>query len=81
MNIMRTALSLGGGTTDASSSTEPTASADESSNGGDGDDEASDSTWRDCEAKTRKDQENGLMKSLKILVELTHWILAFLAAW
>jgi hypothetical protein len=44
MNIMRTALSLGGGTADASSSTEPTASADESSSG-DGDDEERLDLW------------------------------------
>jgi digalactosyldiacylglycerol synthase len=43
MSIMRTALSLGGGTTDASSSSESTASDESASN--DGDYEGSDSTY------------------------------------
>jgi hypothetical protein len=57
MNIMRTALSLGGGTAD-SSSTEPTASADESSSGGDGDDEERLDLYglRNKDSKDRNDQ-------------------------
>jgi hypothetical protein len=67
MNIMRTALSLGGGTADASSSTEPTASADESSSGGDGDDEEATRPMWIAKQRLKKDQNDQCCRNPKDL--------------
>jgi digalactosyldiacylglycerol synthase len=70
MSIMRTALSLGGGTADAdaSSSTEPTASADESAsaNNGNGDDEGSDESSTYVIAKQRLEKIKKTINAVEI---------------